>query len=64
MRRWRWRSDAARWRPPAPLFSSLFNYRHSPQEAAESLEAALAWTGIEMLDGRGADQLSAGAGSG
>src|SRR5262249_23013941 len=35
---------------PTPLFSSLFNYRHSPREAEASAEAALAWAGIELLD--------------
>jgi amino acid adenylation domain-containing protein len=31
--------------PPAPLFSSLFNYRHNSAESAES-----GWPGVEMLN--------------
>ena len=35
---------------PAPLFSSLLNYRHSPRELEQSQRAILAWEGIESLD--------------
>ena len=35
---------------PAPLFSSLLNYRHSPQEAAVAeAETVSAWTGVKLL---------------
>ena len=35
---------------PAPLFSSLLNYRHSPQEAAVAeAETVSAWTGVNFL---------------
>ena len=47
---------------PAPLFSALLNYRHSPRgtEAAEA-ETARAWTGVRSPGFGGADQLSADA---
>jgi amino acid adenylation domain-containing protein len=36
--------------PPAPLFSALLNYRHSPTAAhARSQESGRAWDGIEAL---------------
>lgn len=36
---------------PAPLFSALFNYRYSLEDGqAASVEAEIAWDGIEMLD--------------
>ena len=34
---------------PAPLFSALLNYRHSPGDAEASAEAAKAWEGVETL---------------
>ena len=34
---------------PAPLFSALLNYRHSPAQADVSGEAAPAWEGVETL---------------
>jgi amino acid adenylation domain-containing protein len=34
---------------PAPLFSSLLNYRHSPRKSVELPEAARAWAGVEVI---------------
>src|SRR5262249_25573583 len=36
---------------PAPLFSSLLNYRYAPPETELSPQAARAWEGIELLEG-------------
>ena len=35
---------------PTPLFSSLFNYRHSPRRKEGTPGAERAWEGIELLD--------------
>jgi len=34
---------------PAPLFSALLNYRHSPREMEADAETVRAWTGVEIL---------------
>ncbi|WP_198017230.1 non-ribosomal peptide synthetase [Methylocapsa acidiphila] len=34
---------------PAPLFSALLNYRHSPAETEKSNDAKRAWEGVEVL---------------
>nr|WP_280950027.1 non-ribosomal peptide synthetase [Methylocystis bryophila] len=35
---------------PAPLFSALLNFRHSPAPAQAANETSRAWSGIEVLD--------------
>ena len=34
---------------PAPLFSALLNYRHSPLETESDAETVRTWTGVEIL---------------
>ena len=34
---------------PAPLFNSILNYRHSPQETEADAEAVRAWAGVKAL---------------
>src|SRR5262249_18806416 len=37
---------------PMPLFSSLFNYRHSPRDVQPSEEAERAWAGVDVIGGQ------------